>query len=545
MGLDKLKNHAIIYSVTTNPEPKRHSQLINGVRYIYYDYPYWDKEKKQNRHKRDYVGKIGPDNEFIPNAKWYSLNTRHSSTRARDRTAPARRQYCGATHLLDEVCIATGLADDLRACFPENYKAILSLAYYLALESDSPMYRFCRWSRDHRHPYGREVPSQRISDLVLQTPEHAKLEFFRRRADRIIDGEYLAYDTTSVSSYSEAIKAARYGKNKDGDPLPQVNIALLIGERSSLPVYYRILPGNIADVSTVRKLVKDVAFIQSDALRLVMDRGFFSAANIHELYKTRQKFILGGVSSSQLVRYHLEAARQSHKQFRNFDDEHGVYFFTYSATWPFGSPNTGSQGRAQTAKKIYVHVYYDGVRAEDEKLKFTRSVRRAAASLAAGDKLSRRQQSIRDKFITLGPANELNDKAIQEHLDRLGYFALLSNDVKSASDALEVYRRKDIVEKAFDNCKERLELRRTAVHSDAALEGTVFVQFVALIMICWLQQRMRASRLFQNYTMQSLFDTLDVIEMYEYEGQGPHLGEITEKQAKLYASLGVPVPNTL
>ena len=38
--------------------------------------------------------------------------------------------------------------------------------------------------------------------------------------------------------------------------------------------------------------------------------------------------------------------------------------------------------------------------------------------------------------------------------------ALVSNDIKEAVQALEIYRNKDLVEKAFENLKERLDLRR-------------------------------------------------------------------------------------
>jgi transposase len=44
-----------------------------------------------------------------------------------------------------------------------------------------------------------------------------------------------------------------------------------------------------------------------------------------------------------------------------------------------------------------------------------------------------------------------------------GYFTLLSNDFKNPIQALETCRRKDLVEKAFENLKERLNLRRLAV----------------------------------------------------------------------------------
>ena len=40
---------------------------------------------------------------------------------------------------------------------------------------------------------------------------------------------------------------------------------------------------------------------------------------------------------------------------------------------------------------------------------------------------------------------------------------------------LEIYRKKDMVEKTFDNLKERLEMKRTSVHSDRTLAGKFFV----------------------------------------------------------------------
>ena len=46
----------------------------------------------------------------------------------------------------------------------------------------------------------------------------------------VVDKEYLAYDITSVSSYSELNDMTRYGYNRDGESLPQVNIAMLFGE---------------------------------------------------------------------------------------------------------------------------------------------------------------------------------------------------------------------------------------------------------------------------------------------------------------------------
>jgi len=52
-----------------------------------------------------------------------------------------------------------------------------------------------------------------------------------------------------------------------------------------------------------------------------------------------------------------------------------------------------------------------------------------------------------------------------------GYFALISNDIKDPLEALGIYRSKDLVEKAFGNLKERLDLHRTSVSSEKSLEG--------------------------------------------------------------------------
>jgi transposase len=127
----------------------------------------------------------------------------------------------------------------------------------------------------------------------------------------------------------------------------------------------------------------------------------------------------------------------------------------------------------------------------------------------------------------------------------MGYFVLLSNDIKDPATALRIYRKKDMVEKVFDNLKERLEMRRTTVHSDQTLQGKFFLQFLALIYVSYIRKCMSDNNLYQNYTMQTLIDSLDVIERFEYEEQHPYYSEITEKQRKLYANFGAEPPNTL
>ena len=126
-----------------------------------------------------------------------------------------------------------------------------------------------------------------------------------------------------------------------------------------------------------------------------------------------------------------------------------------------------------------------------------------------------------------------------------GFFCLLTNETLEAIPALETYRNKDLVEKAFGDLKERLNLRRTLVSSEQSLDGKLFVAFVSLIFLSTIKKRMQDTGLFKKYTLQELLDKLDVIECFETPGQRMRVGEILEKQKDIYRCLNVDPPSSL
>ena len=142
------------------------------------------------------------------------------------------------------------------------------------------------------------------------------------------------------------------------------------------------------------------------------------------------------------------------------------------------------------------------------------------------------------------PRCEDIEKAPFRH-EYYGYFALLSNEIKDPLDALAIYRNKDMVEKAFENLKERLNVRRLAVSSEQSLDGKLFVQFIALIFLSHITRKMQESNLFKDYTLQEVLDELDVIECFEVPGQRLMVGEMTQRQVELYTKLGVMAPASL
>lgn len=137
------------------------------------------------------------------------------------------------------------------------------------------------------------------------------------------------------------------------------------------------------------------------------------------------------------------------------------------------------------------------------------------------------------------------EEAMAEAKRNYGYFTLLSNEIRDAVAALEIYRNKDLVEKAFDNPKERLNLRRVAVSSELSLDGKLFVEFIALIFLSYITKKMQENNLFKDHTLHEVLDEFDIIECFEVPGQQLQVGETTNRQMHLYAKLSVAPPASL
>ncbi|MDR2373264.1 MAG: hypothetical protein LBD77_04035, partial [Bifidobacteriaceae bacterium] len=250
----------------------RQANAKTGAVYVYEAESYWDKDKKQTRYRnRRMVGHLDPSTgEVVANRAAPPGPARPTS----------RRLFAGATSLLTQLADQTGLAADLASALgDERGRAVLSVAEFLVLEDPAPASRFARWARSHDHPLGVPLDSPRLSELFASTLEPEVEALFRARAARA-SGDWWFFDTTSISSYSELLARVKWGKNKEGVPLPQLNLAVVKDAASGLPVAYRDLPGNIGDVTLVKHLLASFKPLGVSGAKLCMDRGFYSKANV-------------------------------------------------------------------------------------------------------------------------------------------------------------------------------------------------------------------------------------------------------------------------
>jgi hypothetical protein len=425
----------------------------SGITYAYEAIYRWDKEKKQSRCQRRLIGRVDEDSGAVLSTDGRCRKNRsaHPDTEAlkisgqRSSKAVERsvRRYYGATYLLDAIGKKLKLTEDLKHCFPSTWDKILSIAYYLIMEDNNPFYRFEKWGTTHKHPYGADISSQRSSELFADISEAQKSEFFRLQGMRRIEKEYWAYDITSISSYSEMLKQVQYGRNKEGDRLAQINLALAFGEKSGLPFYYRKLAGNIPDVKTVHRLLDELDTFGFSKVKLVMDKGFYSEANVNDLYKGHLKFLMLAKTSLTYIKQAIDSVYYDVRVFTNFHPNLGVYAVTVPSTWNYRQERPYKKDLLSEKRRFYIHLYYNIDKgAEDEKNLDSR-LAGLYEELKSG-KRTEANEKLYNKFFETQEtsAHGINvisqEAAIKEARRYYGYFALITNEKMDALTATKI-----------------------------------------------------------------------------------------------------------
>ena len=96
-------------------------------------------------------------------------------------------------------------------------------------------------------------------------------------------------------------------------------------------------------------------------------------------------------------------------------------------------------------------------------------------------------------------------------------------------EALQNYRNKDVVEKSFDNLKNSLDLKRLRVHLEENMKGRLFIQFIALIFISYIQRIMNEKALGKFGSASGLLEELELLNVITFSGQ---YGRVTSELTK-------------
>jgi len=508
--------------------------------YLYESESYRDKEGKV-RNKRRIVGKIDPLSgrhvykpEYIEEKGLEPTKDGANDKRlytVNDIKESVIKEF-GVFYLLNEIALQIGLTDILGKVMPGMWKEILNLAFYIVASGEPAMY--CEdWLYKSECYQSKELSSQRISELLATITYGERMSFFESWSEYRCEQEFIALDITSVSTYSELINDAQWGYNRDKEKLRQVNICMLLGEKSRLPILQVEYNGSARDVSTLKTTLQTASHLNLDNISLVMDKGFASVKNINAMLskKSAIRFLIALPFTMSVVKELTNSERYDINRVENaivvgndvlrgvtrihkWSEEHDVYAHVFL--------NTDTAVQAQN--KVYGHVS-----------KLINDVKRNPAKhLDKPDVCKYLNVSMSDNDYKI----TINNDAVSNELAHTGWLVLISNHVDNAAEAIQIYRDKDVVEKGFLRMKNCLDLARLRVHSDNAMQNRIFIGFIALIITAHIHKVMNDTRLYETWTMKKLIKTLERLKV-QYIKNDRIFYPVSKDQKTIFKAFGL------
>jgi len=503
----------------------------NGMTYVYEVDSYWDKAAKKPKNRQQYLGRLDEETkQIIPSKRLDSTRVAVSAP-----AVTAKTTVIGPTLILDKITQEIGLQKILKKCFPDTWEQLLGLAYYLTCRSEA-LSHADTWLKNHQAFLPEGLSSQRISDLLGKLSEDAKLTFFQSWAKKIGEKEYFCYDITSISSYSEQNEYVRYGYNRDKEQLKQINLGLVYGQTSHLPVTYRRLPGSITDVSSLSTLLESFDKLDFPKLHLVMDRGFYSQNNVDRLLSLRHNFTLGLPTHLLWVKQHIDEARSSMygpQGYRKIDEE-VLYVYTKLLSW------------GEDKRRCYLHLFFNSQRAAETYDGFIDQLLTYKEELEDGKRVKAHEQYYQQFFLVKetpkrGLKVSYNQQVIEAHRNQYsGFFAILTTTIKDPVEALLVYREKDVVEKCFDDLKNSLDMKRIRMHTSKSMDSRLFIQFLSLIYVSQIRKALKEQGMMKKFTVHGLMNELESLTQIKFSGKyGQMHSEVTKAQREALEAFSI------
>ena len=498
----------------------------------------WDPVlKKSKRHLQRHVGrllendriKISPSfaadfPEYSGDDWFWGANKKpvHEAEYRRDfpeipGPAPQDPEACEPQSTLDvgltwaalELAKDSGIRAHLQEVFgKEAGEDLLYLAIY-KLAGGCAMMTYDIWRQKVWLPKSRRLTGQKISELLSSVTREQVTKYFKlrhNRQDEVWEEIYkkqpelrsrpieYALDNTSISTYSNTLSEAQYGHAKRDPELKQINYTIICDQRSGDIVFAYMYDGAVNDVSAL----SDILFAMQEAEFklekniLVTDRGYSSLINVQKMINLEIKYLQGVryVEDSLKQRFakHSDALRKN----AFYSSKEKAYAFTETEPW------TQNSSAGQLKLNNYIHLYrlvgHEDLTAQQISENADHIIRLKTAKRSVPQDLwaayGRFVKSVTEKN---GVTHWVRDTSkIDEAVECSGYFALRSNAVSDAFEALSIYRQRNMVEQDFYQLKNWLDGDRLRVGA-VSVQGKLLVNTIGtalrMMMLCRAKQK--------------------------------------------------------
>ena len=507
-------------------------QKIQGRVYLYEVQAYWDKEKKQARQKRRYIGKKD--------------DTSGEVTTPQKSVLPKTVHGYGINYVLDQIAGEIGLKSMLKRQFGmDDANQILAFLYFKISEAKAS-YLFEQWTLDNYLPFEvQEVRSPRLSFWMRKINEdEGRCTAFLKAWTRLHkEDQGVWFDITSISSYGEQIDFLEWGYNRDGESLPQINLGMIMGGNSRLPLSYEVYPGSISDVTTLKNTVLKQRAWKNKIRTFILDRGFYSASNIDLMCQESIHFVMplpGQVKQAQVLLNETKQELLSPLSSILFE---GEALFAVKRQYELND------------RMLHATVFFDQKRYTDESMRFYKRLNELELAIHAGTFYNLLQVedalesawsgssryfniALTDQQVTLTRKRN----AISWRINRMGKMILVSDQDCDSIELLTWYRQRDSVEKAFDLLKNELDEQRLRVHSTETMQGKLFLNFLSTVLYTATLNKLSDSGLNKNYALPEILAYLRKWRLVSLSNNKYVFTELSKKQREILAALKISAP---
>ena len=487
-----------------------HNTQKNGDIYILERQTIYDPDKKCNKVLSTKLLSKIPKGSEIPVA------TRpKKASLSKDPVNPegivASRDHIGMMEIIDHIGSTSGIDEGIyRNTDIGTARKIISIARYLLATNGQSLPSILTWQFNHPLPYDDGISEDIYHDLFAQVGRDESLQqsYFASRCAEIKERAVLAYDSTTISTYSENQIEARYGYNKASDGLKTIKLLTLYSIETRQPVAFTKQPGNLPDVITIENALKQLSILGLGNAEIITDNGYYSEHNLSSLFLAHFDFVTLVKTSLKWVKAELDGHRCDFGSVSSacpFDPGiHGITIMlmrNFVKVRKYADRKSGLQkGDEETfRRRVYLHLYFNSARRAEEDASFDNDLIALRKTIEDGvdvDGLSLSAQNIAAKYLHIRRWGKnisvtFNEAACSEAKSHHGYFALVSNCEKESFECLRKYRKRETIESFFESTKRHADGTRGRVWNTDTLRGRMFVQFIALCYYEYLSNTLR------------------------------------------------------
>ena len=482
----------------------------NGVLYVIRRTQRYNPEtKRMDTISEVLVGKILPDNpdkivstrpkkkshkQLVLENSDVSNSSEHSDS---DNTILANRQHIGACQLLDHVAKLCGIEEDIYELTDEGTaQKLISCARFLVCTGGQRLSQIATWQIMHPIPYADGLSKDICHRLTesLGIDETFRQSLFQRRFMRQPDGTLIiAFDGSTVSTYSKNQNEARYGYSKTKDGLPTIKWLALYASESCEPLAFTKQPGNVPDVVSVTNALSQLSVLTTKDIVLVADNGFYSDSNAYDMIIRDFGFLMrieiGTNWINTLFQKHLAELESSSCC---CSDDGYVTGITISTIHTFCKVD--SDGIAHyKRRKCYLHFFLDSRKRSSQNADINVKLNELMNQLNSGipvQTLKKGSQKLADEYLICTEDDKgqvkysMNDEAIQTLKKRNGIFAVVGYGpfevVKDTQKAFTTYINREHIEDHFRAEKQTVDGDTVRSWYGDNYMGRMIIQFVAL-----------------------------------------------------------------